>query len=164
MGIIQLHFRVLPAGCHFVTGREWNVRNNGEMKSNQCQEHPGCQSLFLKRGGHCTSAAEGRYFKRDKPLGNLRSCWALTFFLIELQLNQSHCDYMHWHLKRWQSPGISWNNKDFPKPVGNIFRRSMRRIKLHTLSLCSTLKFSTPSNVSRTFSILSWTALSELFG
>ena len=71
---------------------------------------------------------------------------------------------MHWHLKRWQSPGISWNNKDFPKPVGNIFKRSMRRIKLHTLSLSSTLKFSTPSNVSRTFSILSWIALSKLFG
>ena len=39
----------------------------------------------------------------------------------------------------------------------------MQSIKLHTLSLCSALKFWTPSNVSRTFSILSWTALSELF-
>ena len=32
------------------------------------------------------------------------------------------------------------------------------------VSLCSALKFSTPSNVSRTFSILSWIALSKLFG
>ena len=41
---------------------------------------PWVLEFFLKRGGYCTSAAEGRYFKRYKPLENLRSCWALTFF------------------------------------------------------------------------------------
>ena len=62
---------------------------------------PCVPEFFLQRGGYFTSAAEGRYFKRYKPLENLHSCWALTFF-IEVHLDQSYCDHMHWHLKRWQ--------------------------------------------------------------
>ena len=81
-----------------------------------------------------------------------RSFWDfLTFLLIdEVYLNQSQwtSQAVITCTETWRddrNPGISWNSKDVPKPFGNAAKGSLRRIKLHTPSLCSALKLWTPT-------------------